>query len=288
MTAPQPNYSLMKQTLQFDDGSSVELTERKYLDGLFVFVLHDYQSSAFYRSAEGVKWGYSVPRSLLEDKDKLDNEKGFPEMVPLKPRIGIKLTEPLQWFWCKQLILSKYGIIVNNRTEYLARLSKSQRDYIGNAWRGLTKSFTAFTNQRGTDNCKDYINRVNLGDDFELPILWENTCGGHTLRVNSKSIPNAQYIEVKTLKLSEYEIWKTWTYKSNWEYFTLATNSTPYKSGTVNQLSSTGPWKVDAMHYLGGADVPIPLISMNGYCFISAERVRPLGKITNKPYPYVK
>ena len=73
--------------------------------GVFAVVLHDYETSEYFRA----DWNTSVPRGLFEDNDRLKNEQGWPEMVPFEPRMGVKLTEELQWFWFKQLVLSQYG-----------------------------------------------------------------------------------------------------------------------------------------------------------------------------------
>lgn len=238
--------------------------------GIFAFVLHDYQTDEFFRS----DWNYSVPRGLLEDKDKLKNDRGWPEMVPLRPRVGVKLTEELQWFWFKQLILSYYGHSDFNR------LSAAQKEFIREAWRGLTKGHTAFCNGKGTDTCWDYIRDVNR--NAELPVLWENTCGGSVVELHSAE-PYSKGYKVKMLKTSDYELWKDWTFLDHRERFTLGTNATPYLVRTKDTFTKTGPWKVDPMHYLDGKDVPVPLISDAGHVFIETNRVRILHD--DEPFP---
>lgn len=243
--------------------------------GVFAFVLHDFQTSEYFRE----DWNYSVPRGLLEDKDKLKNDKGWPEMVPTSPRIGVKLTERLQRFWFNQLMLSYFG-----HTDF-SLLSPTQKEFITEAWRGLTKGHTAFCNGRGTDTCWDYIRGVNEG--AELPILFENTCGGNLVELYSAT-PSTKGYKVKTLKTSEYELWKDWTFLDHRERFTLATNATPFLVGTKDTLTNTGPWKVDPMHYLGGKHVPVPLISEAGYVFIKANRLRILHEDEPTPRVYVQ
>lgn len=288
--------SITRHEVIYDDGS-VDMLEPKrssILPGIYLFALHDFQTRTYFRQS----WGYSVPRSLFEDTDKLRNDIGYPEMVPLKPRNGVMLTKQLQWFWVRQIVLSMYGIslleykvgdrLVTIQEEFKNKLDSSQQNFIINAWHGITKGHTAFCNGRGTDHCRDYIGGLNSGST-ELPILWENTCGGHTLLVNSQTVTSSmEWIEVKTLKVSEYHLWKNADYRqSKWRpFFTLATNSTPYKVGTVDTVTKAGPWKVEPMHYLGGKSIPVPLISHDGYVYVYKDRVRILGQIESFPNPY--
>jgi hypothetical protein len=238
-------------------------------------VLHDFQTSEYFRE----DWGYSVPRGLFKDTDKLKNNQGWPEMVPFEPRVGVKLTEELQWFWFKQLILSYFG-----HTE-VERLTLGEMEFMKSAWRGITKGHTAFCNNRGTDTCWDFIRDVNRNE--ELPVLWENTCGGTTVELNSTAI-YAKGHKVKTLRTSDYEIWKDWTFLDHPQFFTLGTNATPYQSGTKDRLTNSGPWKVDAMHYLEGRHVPVPILSATGHVFVETNRVRILNSSEPTPSPYVK
>lgn len=210
--------------------------------GIFAFVLHDWQMRQF----------DFKPRSLLDPRDQLDDEKGYPEMCPLDPRIGVKLTERLQQFWFKQLQLSAPSMFMTE---------------LKNAWRGLTKGHTAFMNKKGTDNgYADYINGTNEG--AEPPQLFENTCGGTTVELFNRSIYAKGY-KVKTLKTSDYELWKNWNFRTHPQYFTLATNSTV--------IRYADKWRVDPMHYLDGQDVPVPIISEAGFVFIDPARVRVLA-----------
>lgn len=281
----------MRNTIYYEDGSSEILEERKLLEGIYVFALHDFQTKYYFRT----DWGYSVPRSLYEDKDKLINTEGYPEMVPLKPRMGVELTRRLQWFWVRQLVLSMYGISIYEHDglsveeDFQRKLDLTRQSFIIEAWRRITKGHTAFTNGRGTDTCIDYIGKNNTSST-SLPILWENTCGGHTLLVNSKTITDTmEWIEVKTLKASEYDKWKMADFRlPQWRpFFTFGTNSVPFRSGTRNTFAKTPPWKVDPMHFLNGNNVPVPLISATGYVYVHRSRIRILGSIDQFPEAYV-
>jgi hypothetical protein len=248
---------------------------RPMSDSVFAFVLHDYQTSAYFRA----DWGYSVPRGLLEDDDRLRNRQGWPEMVPFEPRIGVRLTRELQWFWFKQLVLSYFG-----HTD-ASILNPDEMDFMKNAWRGITKGHTAFCNHKGTDTCWDFIRDVNRNKD--LPVLWENTCGGTTIELNSRETYTKGF-KVKTLRTSDYQLWKDWTFLDHPQFFTLGTNATPFKAGTRDTFTKQGPWKVDPMHYLDGKHVPVPIISEAGHVFVEPSRVRLLGSMQSPPDPYVK
>jgi len=243
--------------------------------GVFAFVLHDFQTSYYFRK----DLGYSVPRGLFEDKGPLKNEQGWPEMVPLEPRVGVKLTEELQWFWFKQLVLSYFG-----HADF-AKLTPAEMEFMKNAWRGITKGYTAFCNDKGTDTYRDFIRNVNR--DKDLPMLWENTCGGSTMALSSDDIRSKGY-KVKTLRVSDYEKWKDWTFLDHPQFFTFGTNATPYLSGTTDTFTTTGPWKVDPMHYLDGKHIPVPIISKAGHVFVEPNRVRILDPREPTPNPYIQ
>lgn len=223
--------------------------------GVWARVLHDFETNTYYRK----DWGYNVPRSLFDDNDKLKNDAGYPEMVPFRPRLGVKLTEPLQWFWYDQLRLSAG----NTMTE--AELKA--------AWRGVTKGWTAFTNGRGTDTCWDYITPAN--EHEELPILWENTCGGSLVELDSiqvHSFGGESWFKLKVMdpvRLSEYQ---GYNFRTHPHLFTIGTVSTPY--GYDGKVTNKGPWRVDPFHYLKGRDVPVPKFAAGGYTFIRTNRVR--------------
>jgi len=246
-----------------------QLGEKRFVPApIYAFVLHDWQLA---------KYDYK-PRSLFDPNDGLLDTVGYPEMVNLTPRPGIRLTEQLQWFMVKQLVLSKYNKNVNNKQEFFGRLSSEEREYIVRAFCGLTKSQTAFTNNAGTEEesgRRNYIAGWNTGGEF--PILFENTCGGTTVELFS-NIKYANGYKIKTLRNSDYEIWKNRTYKSHPQYFTKAVNATviPYQ----------GKWRIDAMHYLDGKEVAIPIISETGYSFIATDRVILLNWNNSIPSPY--
>jgi len=243
--------------------------------GVFAFVLHDFQTSHYFRT----DWGYSVPRGLFQDRGPLKNEQGWPEMVPFEPREGVKLTRDLQWFWFRQLVISYFG-----HADF-DKLTKAEKQFIKNAWRGLTKGHTAFCNNKGTDTGRDFIRNAN--GEKELPVLWENTCGGTTVELTSEHLYTRGY-EVKTMRLSDYEKWKDWTFWDHPQYFTFGTNATPFQAGTRDTFTTVGPWKVDPMHYLDGRHVPVPIISEAGHVFVEPDRVRILSREEPTPDPYVQ
>jgi hypothetical protein len=251
--------------------------------GIWAQALHDYESppagketAEYYRA----DLGYPVPRSLEDPKDRLSDAKGFPEMVPGDPRIGVKLTKNLQWFWYRLLVWSKTGVLLVEREETFeeqykrflreGRISRTMDEYLKNAWRGLTKSFTAFTNQKGTDNCIDYIREVTNGTS-SLPILWENTTGGSLLRLESTRVYRQGY-KILALRTSDFHLWKNWTPVDHPGYFSDATNETPF--GYDGKPTLRGPWRVDRFHYLGGAPVWVPIISAAGYFYLRKNRIR--------------
>jgi hypothetical protein len=243
--------------------------------GIFAVALHDFETSAYFRA----DWNISVPRGLFDDRDRLKNDQGWPEIVPLEPRVGVRLTEELQWFWFKQLVLSYYG-----HADY-EQLTIGEKEFIQKAWGGLTKGHTAFTNGRGTDTCRDFVRDENR--KAELPILWENTCGGSLLELNSDATYTKGH-KVKTLRTSDYEQWKDWTFRDHPQFFTFATNATPFMVGTRDIVTNTGPWKVDPMHYLDGKHVPVPILSDAGHVFVDPHRVRILSPREATPSPYVQ
>lgn len=294
----------VKQDVHYDDGTVDTLYYKKPFEGIYAYALHDFECDEFFRprNAKG-EWGYNVPRSLLEDKDKLKNWNGYPEMVPFKPRNGVKLTETIQYWWAAQLVWSKYRISIfpyRNSSGHLftvkelfhTKLTKTQQEYIANAFYKLTADQTAFTNGSGTNDRNEPTGRcflTNTGGP-DLPILWENGCGGNTYKVGYKEVNSEmEYIELVTLKASEYSTWCTWKYddpEHRWA-FTYATNETPFLVGTINTLTNKGPWKVDAMHFLDGADVIVPLISNEGHVFVKASRVEIIRELYKYRRPYV-
>jgi hypothetical protein len=272
---------------------------------LWARALHDYESpekldasgryvpdppSAHYYRAD---LGYPVPRSLYA-KDRLDDAKGFPEMIPGDPRVGVKLDRRLQWFWFKILVLAKTGVELVERIE-AGRLVTFEDQYkrrrangiinpdmdlfLKNAWRGLTKSFTAFTNQKGTDNCIDFIRGISNNTN-QLPILWENTTGGALLRLESDRVYRQGY-KILALNPADYALWKNWTPASHPGFFTEATNSLPFGFDGIPTLR--GPWRVDRFHYLNGSPVFVPILSNTGYFYIRKNRIRIMRE--GDPFP---
>jgi len=242
--------------------------------GHFAYILHDWQTSRYFSSI----YNRSVPRSLYDPKDKLKDDAGYPEMCPLEPREGVKLSANLQWFWMGQLCLSAFGIFINNKDQFYAKLNTIQRNYITNAWLGLTKSWTAFMNGAGTEyesNRRNYITEWHIKSN-EYPILFENTCGGSSVELFNHELYGKGY-KVKTLRPDTYNLWKDFTFKTHPQYFTFASNSTVIRYGNY--------WRVEPFHYLDGKHVPVPLISNNGYVYVEANRVT-LFTLDNFPKHY--
>lgn len=255
--------------------------------GIWAQALHDYDRPEYFRA----DLNRSVPRSLFDPRDKLKDDSGYPEMIPLSPRVGVKLSKALQWFWVKQLVYAKFRIEIKEREigdiripierDFELKLSPAQREYIKEAWRGLTKGHTALTNGAGTDTRADFINRLRMSNQpGDLPILWELTSGGSLLKLHSRESYGTGY-KVLTLSLNRFQEWKDWIYIDHPGFFSFATNSTPF--GFDGELSRLGPWRVDNFHYLGGIPVPVPLISDLGFLYIRKDRVRLLEP--GEPFP---
>jgi hypothetical protein len=219
--------------------------------GVFAWVKWDWELPPFYK-----------PRSLWYPDDKLHNDSGYPQTCPLSPAAGddnsVRLTEKLQWFWFRQMQVSAGYDMTPEELKA--------------AWRGLTKSWTAFTNGRGTDVCRDYITPGNEG--AELPLLFSLTCGGTVVELTNRTLYSRGY-EVKALRVSDYELWKAWTYKDHPQYFTIATNATVVPYGNK--------WRVDPFHYLDWRTVAVPILSDSGVVYVDPARVRILGD--NEPFP---
>jgi hypothetical protein len=279
---------VVRQELFYNDNSVQNILAERLVEGMFVFMKHDFQTSFYYRQG----WGRSVPRMLQSDSDHLTNDDGFPQMVPGKPRIGVRMDYGIQWFIVKQFVLSRYGIMLTGDIErgFKSVLSTTQQTFIKEAFRQAFRDDTAFTNHSGIYNKrtgwsgKSFIH--NTGGP-SLPRIWENSCGGSTHRVNQKLITDdMDWIEVATLDPAKFHEWREYNFIDNREYFVFATNSTPYLVGTRNTLTKTGPWKVDPMHMLGGAHVPLPLMSAGGKLQFERRRVEIMYNMTEFRTPY--
>ena len=246
------------------------------------YFLHDWESPKYFSDA----YHRSVPRSLVDPNDKLKDDSGYPEMVPMEPRVGVKLTEPLQWFMMKQLVLSKYGInLIESdiggtntfKSQFYKFLDVKQRNYMVNAFLGLTKSWTAFMNGAGTElesGRRNYITEWNL-DSKEYPMLFENSCGGNTHELASLGLYSKGY-KIKMLRVADYPLWRNYNYITHPQFFVKATNSTVIRFGSN--------WRVDPFHYLDGRDVIVPLFCNENFVYVDADRVQLLK---GKPIPNV-
>ena len=239
---------------------------------ILAYVLHD-QETAFYNF---------TPRSIVNPNDKLQNDVGYPEIVPLLFRDYVDLTEAWQWFWFDQLMLSMFG-----HTD-LNLLAQVEQDFIKNAWRGLTKGYTAFCNGKGTNDAHDYINNNTL-DGF--PGLSQLSCGGNVVELLDANLVTRYgqyYYKVKVLDGTKPPpLSKDVNHATAPQVVNVATNSTPF--GFDGNPATSGPWKVDHFHYLNGKPVYFPVASKGipvsergfddaGYYwvvdFIDARRVR--------------
>lgn len=246
----------------------------------YATIKHDYESSEFTRP----DWGYPVPRSLLKNST---TPPVTPEIVQFHPLLGIGLSEKVQWFWVKQLALSAYGVHMDPTRESFEReLNPVQREYIRYAWRSITHGDNPFCKGKGTDKYQDFVSRVNLS--MLPPTLWEVSCGGSVHEMGNE--PHGKFgFQIKTLKLKEYDQWKDYTYLSHPEYFAIGTLATPYLIGTEDATTTRGPFQVRPLPYLGGKDVPIPLISHLGIVYAKLSRIRiKHGRPTVWPTPYFR
>lgn len=94
---------------------------------------------------------------ILHD-DEVDDGKvriGMPEVIPLYIVEYTDLTEARQWFWFRQLI---HGLTGYEHWDE-RRLSPGMLSDLKREWASLTHERKAFTNNLGTDNCTDYINK---------------------------------------------------------------------------------------------------------------------------------
>lgn len=81
-----------------------------------------------------------------------------------------KLTKPWQFFWADLMAMVQYG-------KLFADLVGVQKDHIARAFKGITGSDVAFTNDNGTDRCNNYVSGEMQGDD---PMIDPLICGGDT------------------------------------------------------------------------------------------------------------
>lgn len=298
--------SIVQQDVYFDNGTMVQTFPERTLPGIFAYMKHD-QETAFYfrkRDARG-NWGYNVPRMLQSDTDHLPNDKGFPEMVPMRPRDGIRLTEELQWFIVAGFCWSRYridiyeydaaGRTVTVKEQFYRKLHMVQQDYLKEAFRQCFRDDTAFSNHSGIYNKKtgEWTGKSFIHDKGGpgLARMWELSCGGSTHMVATSDVPDdMEYIPLLALKPTDYKIWRRYKFDDPnvRHFFFYATNTTPYKVGTRDTLTNIGPWKAYEMHFLDGAHVPLPFMSNTGRVEVQRIRVEILRDMREFRYPYIK
>lgn len=119
---------------------------------------------------------------FLQHDDLADDWKGqrirAPEVWPLYWVEYTELDEEWQWYWFRVGIVHPYTGY-KHWDETL--LEDWELDRLKLAWKALTHAAKAFTNNFGTDNCKDYIRRVNLSVSCS-PQQGAITCCGNVFR----------------------------------------------------------------------------------------------------------
>lgn len=298
---------VLRQDVHLSNGTVIQTYPEQTLPGLYAYIKHDQETSFYYRprDARG-NWGYNVPRMLVSDRDHLDNTDGFPEAVPMSPRDGIRLTEELQWFIVGQFCWSRYwidilekelpgGRVVTVKEQFHSKLNRTQQDFLKEAFRQCFRDDTAFSNHSGIFNKKtgEWTGKSFIHDTGgpDLPRMWELSCGGSTHKVASTTVTeDMEFIELVALKPSDYRTFRQHKFddpRYRHEFF-FAVNSTPFKVGTRDTLTNTPPWKADEMHFLGGAHVPLPFMSIHGKVKVARVRVQTLRDMREFRYPYIK
>lgn len=99
-------------------------------------------------------------KRILHDDEANDGKVriGMPEVLPLWIVEYTDLTPARQWFWFRQII---HGFTGYEHWDE-KKLSAFDLESLKREWRSITHERKAFTNNLGTDNCKDYISGKNL------------------------------------------------------------------------------------------------------------------------------
>lgn len=300
------------QIIYYNDETQEEVFYKSPLEGVYAYMKHDQETEFYFRKRNAAgDYGFPVPRSLESDTDHLSNWDGFPEMVPMRPRDGIQLTEQIQWFIVAQWAWSKWKVDILEteipipgtsqmrvwtvKEQFRHKLNQIQQEYLKEAFRQCFRDDTAFSNHSGIWNKRegDWTGKSYIHDTGgpSLARMWELSCGGSTHKVNSKEVrPDMEYIELMALRPGEYKTWRRYRYDDPKvrHFFFFAVNSTPFAVGTRNTLTKRPPWKADEMHFLGGADVPLPFMSNTGKVEVMASRVEILRDMREFRYPYIK
>jgi hypothetical protein len=119
---------------------------------------------------------------------------GMPEVLSLSLNQYCDLNYAWQWFWFRQMVHAFTGYRHWNEKE----LTSTQLSILKGKWRSLTKKSEAFTNFRGTDNCKDYVTPNSLTEMAGTEPL---ACGGNIVKVigNSVRIAGKTVVPIETL-----------------------------------------------------------------------------------------
>lgn len=205
-----------------------------------------------------VKWMFqrtglhSTPSDPFNKPDVLAGELG--SVVPL--------VEALQWYW--------FGLL-----RMYAPGSFTEED-LKRAWKSLTRSNAAYTNDKGSDICADFINRANL-DREPITVGKYRANGGaevnvlddkHPVMVRGEACYKVEALNPLSADLSpdKYNYVKT-----PWLVQLAVIDYTPAHVGPFPQL--------------GGNNVPVPCFGVGGYNLLP---VAALEKITGTdPGPYL-
>lgn len=200
-------------------------------------VLHDFETDAYNH----------VPRQNAPT----------PETVRDLSDYFMDLTDGLQALWFEQLVLSAPDM---------------PADELLRAWRGLTTSDRAFTNEHGTDRCRDYVSGKNL--DMEPPRIQNLTCGGSVHLCIGGEIRAAGSTWLPFAAIDTEQPLPAVNYFTHRWLFTIATIIRP-------------DGQVDPFPQLGGQDIPVPFLAKGGVRYLRTDRVVRLQPGELLPRSYV-
>jgi len=263
---------------QVDIHFDLSSTDEEWSD--YYVLLHDFETDV---------WEHR-PRSLWSPDDTLDDEKGYPEMVPFTERKGMPLTQVLQWYWFDLCVLSQYGTVFG--TAAWNRLSLFEQRKIASEWGTFTDSKRFATNKVGTDVNANYIAERIFGQPLLLGTAkqLEVACGGNFVKAVSHTPVNRFGDEC-----IEVEVWNgiypapnalTFNWITHPHLVHRATISTPF--GYDRLPSKTGPWRVDPFPFFGGGGSPYTLY-FSSPNYVPLNRVRRLkasevAAVARSPY----
>lgn len=236
---------MTKMTVHYDDASQQVLSSRPEASLQLYQVKHDYEIGG----------------------DLRDN---LPEVYRLNPQHYVVMTEEVQTFMFRLLMMEmgKVGATL---------------DQMKAAWVYLYKGDKAFTNKRGVDTCRDYINGTNLSG--ELPGLSTLVCGGNVLagqEVMAKWDNSIEpCLQVSTIDVN-LSLPSPFMRSQIPHWISFATNSTLKKlsNGTYQVTRFSAPKMM-------GSDAPVPLLSNVPVVYpLRFLKKLPIGGLIPTPYNY--